>query len=289
MAPSVLPTSPQPKSPSPSADLTWLLALQQAEHQAGEPRAVRVWAQGGEPHLPIKAWLVGRHDRGWPAQVSRLVHELDLLHRHPPGFTRAAEPGFPPPQPHSRGPPTRGAPQVHSLSSGAHRSCPPAPPQAARPDQSSVEKGRRSWPAAGAPRRQTGGGPQSRGARGWRVPRKSTAPGGKGQRLSELLQPPPTPPLPVLCEVLPTRLTRNMATVAEPKMDSWTAAQSFHSHPRTWVHLRGGEPRAVSPALHTNTAPPPQPCAYLQRAASSSQAREAPPSHMVGRVTVFSH
>ena len=123
VSPSVPPTSPQPKSPSPSADLTWLLALQQAEHQAGEPRAVRVWAQGGEPHLPIKAWLVGRHDRGWPAQVSRLVHELDLLHRRPSGFTRAAEPGFPPPQPHSRGPPTRRAPQVHSLSSGAHRSC----------------------------------------------------------------------------------------------------------------------------------------------------------------------
>lgn len=28
---------------------------------------------------------------------------------------------------------------------------------------------------------------------------------------------------------------------------------------------------------------------YLQRAVSSSQAREAAPSHMVGRVTIFSH
>lgn len=73
----------------------------------------------------------------------------------------------------------------------------------------------------------------------------------------------PFSPLPCPCEVLPTRLIRNKAAVAMPKMNSWTAAQNFPSHPHTWVHL--------------------------QRALSSSQVREATPSHMVGRVTTFSH
>lgn len=141
-------------------------------------------------------------------------------------------------------------------SSGARRSCPPAPPQAAHPDRSSVGRDRRSWSAAGAPRRQTGGGPPSRGARGWRAPCRSTAPGGNGGD-SALLAPPT--PLPGLCEVLLTRLTTNMATVAQPKMDSWTAAQSFRSHPRTWVHLRGGEPSEsallCTPTQHPHPSP----------------------------------
>ena len=35
----------------------------------------------------------------------------------------------------------------------------------------------------------------------------------------------------------------NKATVAVPKTDSWTAAQNFCSHPRTWVHLAGRGPK----------------------------------------------
>lgn len=37
------------------------------------------------------------------------------------------------------------------------------------------------------------------------------------------------------------------------------------------------------------TALPPTCLTHLQRAVSSSQPREAAPSHMVGRITVFSH
>lgn len=102
-------------------------------------------------------------------------------------------------------------------SNGARRSCPPAPPQAVHPDRSSGERGHRSWPAAGAPRRQTGDGTRSRGAHGWRAPCRSMAPGdGWAQAQCCPLQPPP----PALCEVLPTRLIVNKATVAVPKMDS---------------------------------------------------------------------
>lgn len=98
----------------------------------------------------------------------------------------------------------------------------------------------------------------------------------------------PAPGLPPSPAVLPTRLIKNKATVAVLTRDSLTAALNFRSQPRTWVHLWvGTQGRHGGPA---HLCPLPASWAmYLQRALSSSQAREATPSHTVGSVSVFSH
>jgi hypothetical protein len=66
-----------------------------------------------------------------------------------------------------------------SLSNAVRHSCPLGPLPAARPRQSSDGKGRKSWPAVGAPQNRTGDEPQSRDARGSQVPHRSKVPAGK--------------------------------------------------------------------------------------------------------------
>lgn len=206
---------PQPSWVGPLC-LTWLLALQQAEHQAGEPGAVRGRAQGCKPHLPVKAWLVGHHNGGRPAHVPRLVHELDLLSGRAQSDDQL---DLGPPAPlhqHALGAPPCGAnthcPVAPIVAALQHDLWPPSqtrhpPEQAVRVNQLQVLHGSKQ---------AVGPSPEAPMGRGlhvgvWHL-----------DRWAEAQCCPSSPQLaPLKC--LPTKLVMNKATVAVPKMESWTA------------------------------------------------------------------